>query len=76
MSYKTFQFWRVDTDILVSYKAKCLERINGNSNGREARKHWFDRLESVETELNKRYNEMYQKQNRSEEFANFLNKRP
>lgn len=79
MSYKVHQFYRVSTDILIEYKVKCLQRINSNDNGKSGRIYWFKRLDAIDCELNKRYNETYTKQDRGSDYANYfkqLNKQP
>ena len=72
MSYKTHQFHRVDTDTLVSYKVKCLSRINVPVKAGDDRQYWFNRLELIETELNKRYDELYADQNRNKSYSDYL----
>ena len=72
MSYKTHQFHRVDTDTLVSYKVKCLSRINSPVKAGDDRQYWFNRLELIETELNRRQNEAYQSQNRDKSYSDYL----
>ena len=72
MSYKSHQFHRIDTDTLISYKVKCLSWINSPVKAGDDRSHWFDRLEAVETELNRRQNEIYASQNRDKSYSDYL----
>jgi hypothetical protein len=72
MSYKSHQFHRVDTDTLVSYKVKCLSRINSPAKAGDDRQYWFNRLELIETELNRRQNEIYQSQDRDKSYCDYL----
>ena len=74
MSYKVSQFHRVETSVLFQYKTDILAKLEQPVVSGTHRKELFERLGAVDFELNKRYNEMYQNQNRSESYTKFFSK--
>lgn len=72
MSYKTHQFHRVATDVLIFYKVKCLDRINRPVKAGDDRQHWFNRLGAVDAELNRRQDELYDSQDRYKSYRDYL----
>ena len=74
MSYKVSQFHRVETSVLFQYKTDILTKLEQPVVSGTHRKELFERLGAVDCELNKRYNEMYQNQNRSESYTKFFSK--
>lgn len=72
MSYKVSQFHRVETSILFQYKTDILTKLEQPVVSGTHRKELFERLGAVDCELNKRYNEIYSKQNRSEAVKNYF----
>lgn len=72
MSFKVSQFHRVETSVLFQYKTYILTKLEQPVVSGTHRKELFERLDAVDCELNKRYNEMYNKSNRNAEYERYF----